>query len=190
MIRHWLPAKSFVPAAMVWTMVTNNNDAQAETREVVGIFTDREGFEAAVRALLVSGFARSDLSVLASHESLDAAAPPTRTWRDAITALIGEIKYEVPLVASGAIVLAGGAVAATVAGIIGAAVGGMAIKEILDGVTAKPHTDDFARSLDAGSVILWVEIPHGEKDTIAMRILEEHGAANVHTVRRGMSEKP
>jgi hypothetical protein len=69
-------------------------------------------------------------------------------------------------------------------------VGGMAIKEILDGVTAKPHTDDFARSLDAGSVILWVEIPHGEKDTIAMRILEEHGAANVHTVRRGMSEKP
>ncbi|MDP7547632.1 MAG: hypothetical protein QGF20_10100, partial [Alphaproteobacteria bacterium] len=38
----------------------------------------------------------------------------------------------------------------------GAAVGGIAVKEILDEVTSTPHTEDFARSLEAGSVILWV----------------------------------
>jgi hypothetical protein len=87
----------------------------------------------------------------------------------------------VPLVASGAIFLAGGPVAALIAGLVGATVGGLAVKEALDAVTARPHTDDFARSLDAGSVILWVQIPHGEKESISTSILEECGATNVHT---------
>ncbi len=43
--------------------------------EVVGVFSDRDQFEKAVRALHDAGFERTDLSVLASHESLDAADP-------------------------------------------------------------------------------------------------------------------
>ena len=60
--------------------------------EVVGLFRDRASFEAAVEALLGAGFERADLSVLASHESLDAAGKPGKPWRDVLSALVGDLK--------------------------------------------------------------------------------------------------
>ena len=147
---------------------------------MVGLFADRESFETAIAALSKAGFDRSDLSVLGSHDSIDAAGTPGKPWRDVLTAMVGEIKYEAPLVASGAIFLAGGPVAAGIAGIIGAAVGTVAIKEMLEEVTAKPHTEDFARSLEAGSVILWVRASDPDRERLASAILKEHRGANVH----------
>jgi len=149
-------------------------------REVVGVLSSRSDFESAVEALLQANIERSDLSVLSSHESLAVAGNPAKPWKEALTALVGEIKYEGPLVASGAILLAGGATAAMIAGIIGAAVGGVALKEVLEEVSAKPHTEDFARSLEAGSVILWVRVDNSDTETRAMSILKEANAANVH----------
>jgi len=148
--------------------------------EVVGVLSSRDDFEAAVKALLDAGIEQSDLSVLSSHESLAVAGKPAKPWKEALTALVGEIKYEGPLVASGAILLAGGATAAMIAGIIGAAVGGVALKEILEEVAAQPHTDDFARSLDAGSVIIWVRIDDDATEARAISILQQCNAANVH----------
>ena len=49
---------------------------QISTPEVVGLFADRESFQAAVDALFAAGFERTDLSVLSSHESIDAAGKP------------------------------------------------------------------------------------------------------------------
>ncbi len=171
--------------------ITNRGDAVTEKvqtsvagREVVGLFADRDSFEAAIAALTEAGFDHPDLSVLASHESIDAAGAPGKPWRDVMTALVGEVKYEVPLVASGGILLAGGTVAATLAGIIGATVGGVAIKEILGEVTAKPHTEDFARSLEAGSVILWVRAADNDRETAAANILEHQGGSNIHVYER------
>lgn len=152
--------------------------------EVVGLFADREGFDAAVAGLLAAGLSRTDLSVLASHETIDAAGRPGKDWRDAMTAVVGETKYEWPLVASGAVVLAGGPLAATVAGLVGAAVGGVAIKTLLDEVTAQPHTADFARSLEAGAVILWVRVEDNDRQQRAETILRDSGGQNIHTVRR------
>ena len=151
--------------------------------EVVGLFGDRDTFDAAVAALLAAGFERSDLSVLASHESLDAAGRPGKPWREALLALTGELKYEGPLVASGAIFLAGGPLAATIAAVIGAAVGGIAAKDLLEEITAKPHTEDFARSLQAGSVIVWVRVADDAQCDHALALLRESGAANVHVVQ-------
>jgi hypothetical protein len=156
--------------------------ARGQDNELVGLFADREAFESAVAALLAAGFDRTDLSVLSSRESIDVAGRPARSWKEALIALVGELKYEGPLVASGAIVLAGGPTAAALAGVIGAAVGGLAVKELLEEVTAKPHTEDFARSLAAGSVVLWVRVEDDDRATRAARLLEEHGAANVHLV--------
>lgn len=156
-------------------------------REVIGLFADRDSFEAAIAALVEAGFDRADLSVLASHESIDAAGAPGKPWRDVMTAMVGEVKYEVPLVASGGIFLAGGTVAAAIAGIIGAAVGGVAIKEVLEEVTAKPHTEDFARSLEAGSVILWVRAADRERETAAANILENNGGYNIHVNERSVA---
>src|SRR5512144_1232133 len=134
-------------------------EVAASGSEIVGLFAERDSFDRAVAQLLRGGFERADLSVLASHESLEAAGRPGKSWREAMLALVGELKYEGPLVASGAIFLAGGPVAATIAGVIGAAVGGAAVVDLLGEVTAQQHTEDFARSLAAGSIILWVRAP-------------------------------
>lgn len=152
--------------------------------EVVGVIDTREQFEAAVKALLAAGFERSELSVLASHDSIAAAGKPATSWRDALLAMVGELKYEGPLVASGAIFLAGGTVAATVAALIGAAVGGVAVRDVLQEVTAKPHTEEFARAVDAGSLILWVAVEDRSRLAEAMSILERTGATNVHVANR------
>ncbi len=153
-----------------------------QTAEVVGVFADRTSFEGAVGALLAAGFTRADLSVLSSHESLDAAGPTERSWRDRLTALVGELRYEGPLVASGAIVLAGGGLATWLAGLIGATVGGLAIKELLEEATVTPHTEDFARSLAAGSIILWVRAQDPGEGARATAILSGQGGVNVHEV--------
>lgn len=159
----------------------SDNDITSTTgREVVGLFAERDGFEAAINALMEAGFEHSDLSVLSSHESIDAAGKPAKPWKDVLTAMVGELKYEGPLVASGAILLVGGQFAAVVAGLIGAAVGGVAVKEVLDQVTSTPHTEDFARSLEAGSVILWVRVGDEQRQSKALAILEDAGGANVH----------
>lgn len=153
-------------------------------REVVGLFADRVSFEAAVHHLLESGFERPDLSVLDSHESLEAAGQPAKPWKDVLTALVGEVKYEGPLVASGAILLAGGPTAALIASVIGAATAGVATKTILDEVTATPHTESFANALDAGGLILWVACHDETQETTALKVLEQFGGDNVHIHQR------
>jgi hypothetical protein len=158
------------------------DDAKGYPAEVVGLFADRDRLEGAIAALLGAGFERADLSVLASHDSLDAAGRPGKPWRQAMLALVGELKYEGPLVASGAILLAGGPLAASIAALIGAAVGGVALKDLLEEVTSKPHTEDFARSLAAGSVILWVRAGDATQERRAREVLAASCAGNVHTV--------
>lgn len=152
--------------------------------EVVGVVAGEAAFTAAVATLLAAGFERADISVLASRDSIDAAGKPASSWRDALVALTGDLRYEGALVASGAIILAGGPVAATIAAVIGAAVGGVAVKDVLVEVTAKPHTAEFARSLEAGSVLVWVRAADAAAEARATSILTGHGAANVHPVRR------
>lgn len=153
-------------------------------REVVGTFADRERFQGAITALMGAGFSRSDLSVLSSHESIDVVGQEGKPWRDVLVALVGELKYEGPLVAAGLIALAAGPVGAAIAGLIAAGVGGAAVKELLDEVSAIPDSDDFTRALAAGSVILWVAAPDGEREAKATSILLAHGAANVHVFER------
>lgn len=156
----------------------------ATTREAVAVFSDRASFEAAVHHLLEAGFARADLSVLDSHESLEAAGQPGKPWRDVLTALVGDIKYEGPLVASGAILLAGGPTAAAIAAVIGAATAGVAFKEVLDEVTATPHTESFANALDAGGVILWAAVDDEHQEKQALHIFKDFGGANAHVIER------
>lgn len=148
--------------------------------EVVAHFAGHQSFENAVKTLLAAGFERADLSVLSTHESLDAVEREPRTWKDALIAVAGEIKYEAPLIVSGAVILAGGPVAATVAGLVAAAVSGAAVKEVLDEVTATPHREAYVRALAAGSVILWVRIEDAATERKAIDILKDCGGLNVH----------
>ncbi|CAA7616352.1 hypothetical protein [Magnetospirillum sp. UT-4] len=157
---------------------------EPETREVVATFADREHFQQAVDQLLKAGFTRSDLSVLSSHDSLDAAGREGRSWKDSLVALVGEVKYEGPLVAAGLIALAAGPVGAALAGLVAAGVGGVAIKELLDELAAIPDSESFARALAAGSVILWVLAEDQLKEDKARAVLEAAGGANIHVFER------
>ncbi len=166
-------------------LVTATNTASIPTREVVGTFSDREHFQAAIDALLKAGFSRTDLSVLSSHESIDTAtAQPGKSWRDVLIALVGELKYEGPLVAAGLIALAAGPVGAAIAGLVAAGVGGAAAKELLDEVSALPDSEAFAKALAAGSVILWVSADDAAAEAKAKAILHEQAAQNIHVFER------
>ena len=159
----------------------------APAREVVGTFGDRAHFEAAVGALSRAGFARERLSVLSSHESIAVAeaGAPARSWRDVLVDLVGDPKYEGPLVAAGLIALASGPVGVAIAGLVAAGVGGVAVKELLDEVAALPDGTDFARALAAGSVILWVGVETAAEEAEATRLLTDAGGTNVHVFERG-----
>ena len=150
-------------------------------REAVGSFPDREHFRSAVSALLAAGFERSDLSVLASHDSLAVADEAAGTPKEVLRAgLSDEIKYIAPLTVAGIIVLSGGPIALTVAALVGAGLGGAALKELFDDYTASHHSDEFEAALKAGAALLWVRCPDPDSELAATRILEGAGGAHVH----------
>jgi hypothetical protein len=158
-------------------------------REAVASFPDREHFRQAVSALLAGGFARDDLSVLASHDSLAVADEAAGTPREILRAgLSHEIKYIAPLTVAGIIVLSGGPIALTVAAMVGAGLGGAALKELFDDYTASHHSEDFETALKAGAALLWVRCPDPDSELAATRILEEAGGMHVHVLTR--SDRP
>ncbi len=61
--------------------------------------------------------------------------------------LSDEIKYIGPLTVAGIVVLSGGPIAAVVAALIGAGLGGAALKELFDDYTAPRHSEDFKVAL-------------------------------------------
>ncbi|WP_298380836.1 hypothetical protein [Azospirillum sp.] len=160
-------------------------NAPREVREVVALFTNRADFDQAVAALLGDGFDRSDLSILASHTSLEAADPKAAKPRDeALTGLVGELKYAFPLTTAGLIAIVGGPIEAAVAALVAAGLGGVAIKDYLDELTSHPKPDEFSRALEAGGVILWVAVTDDERELRATALLEREGGQNVHLSAR------
>jgi len=150
-------------------------------REAVASFPDREHFRNAVAALLAAGFESSDLSVLASHDSLAVADEAAGTPKEVLRAgLSDEIKYIAPLTVAGIILLSGGPIAIALATLVGAGLGGAALKELFDDYTASRHSEDFAAALKAGAALLWVRCWDPDRELVATRILEEAGGRHVH----------
>jgi hypothetical protein len=147
-------------------------------REAVASFPDREHFRRAVSNLLAAGFEPADLSVLASHEPLTAAEEHRG---DLIAAgLTDEIKYIAPLTVAGIVLISGGPIAATVAALVGAGLGGAALKEFFDDYAGTPHREEFEAALKAGAALLWVRCADPELELRAARVLEEAGGRHVH----------
>jgi hypothetical protein len=157
-------------------------------REGVASFPDREHFRVGVAALLAAGFEPSDLSVLASHQPL--AAADEAPGELIAAGLSDEIKYLAPLTAAGIVLISGGPIAATVAALVGAGLGGVALKELFDDYTAAPHREEFAAALSAGAALLWVRCADPEIELRALRILEESGGRHVHIHGRPASGAP
>jgi hypothetical protein len=153
-------------------------------REAVASFGDRAHFQPAVAELLAAGFEPSDLSVLAAHDSLDAAGgvaaypKEERSWLPAVVA--DEVKWLAPLTVAGIVLLSGGPIAAGIAALVTAGLGGVALKEVLDRYTGGHHSEEFAAALAAGAVLLWVRCEDSHRELQATRILAAAGGRNVH----------
>lgn len=148
--------------------------------EVAGNFATREDFTAAVAALAAAGFEHDDISVLDTHESLSAAGKPSEAWQESLAGLVGEIQYVGPLTAAGLIALASGPVGVAVAGALAAGLTGAALVDLLDEVRATPHTEAFARALEAGAILLWVGVADEAEARQAEEIMKRHGGSDVH----------
>jgi hypothetical protein len=145
-------------------------------REAVASFSERAQIEDAINRLQAAGFARDDISVLGSHASLEAAHGNP----DASAGLVEEIKYIAPLTVAGIVLLSGGPLAASIAAVLGAGLGGAALKELLDRYTSGGRAEEFAAALEAGAVLLWVRVPDHALEATAVRILEDAGGRNAH----------
>ena len=104
--------------------------------------------------------------------------------------MTGEIKYIAPLTIAGIVLISGGPIAATIAALVGAGVGGAALKELFDDYTAAPHREDFAAALQAGEALLWVRCVDAEVELRATRILAEAGGRHVHIHGRPEGDPP
>jgi hypothetical protein len=158
---------------------------QTATPEVVGRFADRKTFKSAVEDLRAAGFEHSDLSVLDTKESLSASESAGDAWAETLSGLIGEVKYIGPLTAAGLIMITSGPVGVAVSGLVAAGITGYALRELLADIKATPHTEEFARALEQGAVLLWVRATTADRQSVARDVLTRHGAADVHLHVRG-----
>jgi len=153
-------------------------------REAVASFASRAELRAAVGQLLAAGFKPEDLSVLASHDSLEVAGelPGYRGKPGAslFAGLTDEVSFLAPLTVAGFALVSGGPVAVALAALVSAGLGGAALKELLDYHTANQHSAEFAAALEAGAVLLWVAIADPAGERAALGILEKAGGRNAH----------
>ena len=119
--------------------------------------------------------------MLASHDALAAAGEPGGAERSIVPAgLSDEIKYVAPLTLAGFVLLSGGPIAVAAAALVGAGLGGAALKELFDDYTAPRHSENFQAALAAGAALLWVRCDDPDRELAATRILEEAGGHHVH----------
>jgi hypothetical protein len=169
------------------TIVTEASSSapQLPSRELVGIFSQAQPLLDCIKALQTKGFSHQQLSILSSHEAIEAAAEDGGTWQDRLMPLLSETRYEVPLVSGLLIALAGGPAAAVVGGLAAAGVGVMAIKDLLEQTIALPNSEAFAEAVRTGEILLWVAVPDQASEQAAHALLESHGARNIHLTERG-----
>jgi hypothetical protein len=84
------------------------------------------------------------------------------------------------LTVAGIVLVSGGPIATAAAALVGAGLGGAALKELFDDYTAPPHRQDFRAALEAGAVLLWVRCDDPDHELAATRILEQAGGRRVH----------
>ncbi len=170
-------------------------------REAVGLFRDHAMLRAAADDLLVSGFDRADLSVLAGREKVVSGLghdygsvaeleddPDVRRMAyfgsDSLTELraviIGVLFFIGAVVAAGTVVANQGStesaiLSALVAGGLAALLGVFISLQI-----TRRHGHYLRDHLAYGGMLLWVRARDKEHETAACRILKEYAAEDVH----------
>jgi len=169
-------------------------------RETVGVFHDAAAFQNAVDDLLLHGFDRSLLSLMADEATVDralghpydssgAAADDPAVPRIAFVGMRSRSVMRAMAVSTlasvgvcavaGGVVASGGTVALAFAA--GAAVGsasgalGVAAGKIMQ----RRHARHLLWQLERGGILLWVTTPTAELEAAAVEILRQNGADHV-----------
>jgi hypothetical protein len=170
-------------------------------REAVGAFQDAGALQAAVDELLLNGFDRSALSLMATSDTIerelghryrrveemaDDPNAPHVAYVGVDSPVTGQgaaaaaLAYIGACAAAAGIVASGGALALTIAAAIGAGAGGGAIGALLARYIAGQHALHLQDQLERGGILLWVRTMDERCERLACDILERIGASNVH----------
>ena len=172
-----------------------------QVREAVAAFTKAEDLEAAIDDLLSSGFARAELSLLASTDAVrktlahsflstrdledDPDVPVTayvarESVGDAEGAVIGGLMYVGAFLGLGPVVASGGTIgAAILAAVIGGG-GGTALGALFARFIGQSHAEYLDGQLERGGILLWVRTRDTEHEEKAREILARHSGQDVH----------
>jgi hypothetical protein len=157
-------------------------------REAVASFATQGRFREAAKRLVAAGFAPADLSILASHDSLEVAGgvPGYRAkpGQALVAGLTEEANLLAPLQVAGFSALSGGPVAAAVATVVTAGIGAMGLRDVIERFVANRHSADYVEALKAGSLLLWVRVAGARQEWKALDILVDSGGTNAHVNAR------
>ena len=171
---------------------------QEVVSEAVAVFHDVSDLDAAVEELRAAGFAKDDISLLASEDAVekklghryqrveeleDDPDAPRVAYRtrsslgESEDRLIGSLTYLPAVVAAGTVVASAGVVAAAVTG---TAIAGALIGTVLAHWLDQSHAEHLQEQLDRGGLLLWVRTPDEDAERRALEILTRHSAHDVH----------
>ena len=171
------------------------------SREAVAVFHDEKSLQSTVDELLISGFDRSALSLLAGQRAVestlrhsyrriadledDPSVPriayigsDSRT--EAKSVAVGGLAYVGAVASAGIVVASGGTIlaallAVTVAGGLGGLIGAALAK-----IIAKHHAHYLQAQLEKGGLVLWVALASADQESRAVEILNRRAADDVH----------
>jgi hypothetical protein len=177
------------------------SETAAGVKEVVAYFMSEEALQGAIDELLVSGFNRADLSLLASEEAVteklghkynkvteledDPVVPTvayvsTESRGDAEGAVVGALAYVGAGILMGPVAAVGGGIAAiAVAAAAGGAVGG-GLGAALAAAIGSQHAEYIGKQLKHGGILLWVRAWDSERERRAVEILKSHSGQDAH----------
>lgn len=175
--------------------------SSTSVREAVGVFHDEAALRTAADELMVAGFDRSALSLMASVHAVETrlghnyekvaeleddddvpriAYVGVDSRTEAKAALTGGLAYLGAVGSVGAIVASGGTAAAAIA----AAAAGAGVFGTVGGLLARfverRHAHYLQQQLDHGGLLLWVHVDADSEAERAQEIMRRSGADDVH----------
>lgn len=170
-------------------------------REAVGVFKTEADLQGAIDELMISGFDRAEISLLASEhvveeklghryskvtETEDDPAIPRCCYvsPESVSAgeggLVGGLMYVGAVAAAGAILVSGGTLAAALAGMALAGGGAALVGGRLAKLVGDRHAEHLQEQLERGGLLLWVRTWNPEDERRAVEILKRHSGVDVH----------
>ena len=167
-------------------------------REAVGLFTDADKLQDAVRELEGTAFPRDSITVMGNHKEIEEKfgdsifdpisaeddpdvprEPPVRPEEKTIgtSALVGAATYIGAV--SAALIASPLTIPGSLAAIALGGSGGLALGSVLARLLGHHYGRNIEKQIEKGGLLLWVRTPDPELEYTACEILLRHGATHV-----------